>query len=98
VSLPALANVGGVLCLLLYIYSILGTFLFGTVKRNGALDEVINFETFPNAFVTLFTAATAETFNPVYLATTRSSDIEYACTEFPSYQDYANNNCKTAST
>ena len=32
VSIPALTNVGGLLLLFLYIYSILGVFLFSTVK------------------------------------------------------------------
>jgi len=31
-TLPALANVGGLLLLLLYLYSIIGVILFGTVK------------------------------------------------------------------
>ena len=77
VSLPGLVNVGGLLSLLLYLYAVLGTFLFATVKRNGFLDEMVNFETFGNSFVTLFTAATAETFNPVYLATTRTYSIDF---------------------
>jgi hypothetical protein len=77
VSLPGLVNVGGLLGLLLYLDSVRGTQLFSTVKRNGFLDEVINFESFPNAFITLFSAATAETFNPVYLATTKIYSIDF---------------------
>lgn len=33
VTIPALANVGGLLMLMLYLYSILGVSLFATVKQ-----------------------------------------------------------------
>lgn len=42
-TIPALANVGGLLALLLYLYSILGMFLFGKVKLQGGLDSHSNF-------------------------------------------------------
>ncbi len=59
-TLPALANVGGLLLLLLYLYSILGVYLFAEVKRNGLLTDNFNFENFGNAFLTLFTVATGD--------------------------------------
>ena len=39
VSLPALANVGGLLFLLVFIYSVLGVFLFAEVKLNDTLNH-----------------------------------------------------------
>ena len=38
-TLPALANVGGLLLLLLYLYSIVGVILFSGVKRNGLMSD-----------------------------------------------------------
>jgi hypothetical protein len=43
VTLPALANVGSLLLLFVYIYSILGVFMFSSIKLNGALHENVNF-------------------------------------------------------
>ena len=43
VTLPALINVGGLLILLIMLYSILGVYLFAEVKLNGALDVHANF-------------------------------------------------------
>jgi hypothetical protein len=39
ITLPALANVGGLLMLLIFIYAVLGMNLFSTVKFNGALSD-----------------------------------------------------------
>lgn len=43
ITLPALANVGGLLALLLYLYSILGVFLFADIAINGVLTDTMNF-------------------------------------------------------
>jgi hypothetical protein len=41
--LPALTNIGGLLVLFLYIFSILGVFLFAEVKLQYYLDVHANF-------------------------------------------------------
>jgi hypothetical protein len=43
ITIPSLANVGGLLVLLLYLYSILGVFLFATIKEQVALTVHANF-------------------------------------------------------
>ena len=59
-TLPALANVGGLLLLLLYLYSIIGVYLFAEVKRSGILMDNLNYESFLSAFITLFSIATGD--------------------------------------
>lgn len=59
-TLPALANVGGLLLLLLYLYSIVGVILFGDVMRNGLITDTLNYESFANAFVVLFVISTGD--------------------------------------
>jgi voltage-gated cation channel len=54
VSLPALFNIGALLALLLFVYAILGMSLFGHVKQTGALNDMINFETFGRSMQLLF--------------------------------------------
>jgi hypothetical protein len=43
VTLPELTNVGGLLALLLYLYSILGVYLFAEVNLTGVLTDSLNF-------------------------------------------------------
>jgi voltage-gated sodium channel type XI alpha len=43
ITLPSLANVGGLLMLLLYLYAVLGVFLFATVKLQNTLNVHANF-------------------------------------------------------
>ena len=59
-TLPALANVGSLLLLLIYLYAVLGVQLFSNIKRNGYLSDNVNFETFPKAFLTLFIFASGD--------------------------------------
>lgn len=68
VTLPAMANIGSLLGLLLYLYSIIGVLLFGEVKRNGIFNENMNFESFSNAFITLFTVATGDSWNLIMIS------------------------------
>jgi len=67
-TLPSLANVGFLLFLLIYIYSILGMHLFGKVKLNGVLDEHANFQTFWKAFLTLCQITTGENWDRIMFA------------------------------
>lgn len=90
-TLPALVNVGGLLLLLMYLYSVLGVFLFANVKKNDALNEVLNFESFPKAFITMFVLTNGNSWDMLMDATTRERSILYQCIDDPSYEDYINN-------
>jgi len=58
-SLPALLNIGLLLFLVIFIYSIFGMSQFAYVKRDGGLDDMFNFCTFPNSFLCLFMITTS---------------------------------------
>ena len=61
ISIPALANVGGLLMLLLYLYSILGSFSFAFIKLGQAgFNMHANFQTFGRSFLTLMRLSTAD--------------------------------------
>eukprot|EP01062_Namystynia_karyoxenos_P068939 TRINITY_DN6409_c0_g1_i2.p1 TRINITY_DN6409_c0_g1~~TRINITY_DN6409_c0_g1_i2.p1 ORF type:complete len:2273 (+),score=828.29 TRINITY_DN6409_c0_g1_i2:84-6902(+) len=67
-SLPSIANIGGFLLLLFFIYSVLGVNLFALVKRGEGpwgLTYHANFENFPNAALLLFRIVTGENWNAV---------------------------------
>jgi len=60
-TLPSLWNVGAILCLLFYMFSILGVQLFSTIQFGDAYEEHANFRTFSHAFLTLSAAPPART-------------------------------------
>ena len=54
VSLPALFNIGALLALITFVYAIIGMTIFGHVKHQGAVDDLVNFETFGRSMQLLF--------------------------------------------
>jgi len=54
VSMPALFNIGLLLFLIMFIYSIFGMSFFMHVKHNSGLDELFNFETCLRSMMILF--------------------------------------------
>lgn len=65
ISLPALFNIGTLLFLTLFIYAIIGMTSFGHVKKMGAIDNVVNFETFGQSMLVLFRLSTSAGWNEV---------------------------------
>jgi len=54
-SLPSVWNIGSLLFVLLFIYSVLGMQLWGkVVYSEGGLSPQANFRTFPRALLTMF--------------------------------------------
>ena len=64
-SLPALANLGGLFVILQFLYSVLGMQLFGNVAWGDYLNADANFCTFGTAFLTMFRCATGESWNGI---------------------------------
>ena len=71
ITIPSLANIGGLLTLLLYLYSILGVFLFAPVKLQEYMNVHANFESFGIAFLTLIRMATGEGWNYIMMDSKR---------------------------
>ncbi|BFY98489.1 hypothetical protein BsWGS_01529 [Bradybaena similaris] len=65
ISLPAIFNIGALLFLVMFMYSILGMSSFSTVKLNGALNEIVNFQSFGNSFTLMLRLATSAGWNDV---------------------------------
>ena len=90
-SLRPLANIGSLLLLILYIYALAGVIIFGEVKRNGVINNIINFEQFGNALLTLFIIATGDSWSDIGSAFLKRRSVDFDCKEDPSYQDYVDN-------
>ena len=71
-SFPQLSNVGSLLFLLIFIYSILGVFMFGEIKLQSDLNVHANFQTFSAAFLTLFRMSTGESWHTIMYDAARS--------------------------
>lgn len=95
ISLPGLVNIGALLLLLLYLYSILGMQLFGNIKWNGVMNDTLNFETFTNAFCALCAVATGDGWNDIMGSTLKQRSIVYQCMYNPTYQDFVDNGFQT---
>ena len=94
VTIPSLANIGGLLILLIYLDAILGVFLFAPVKLQDTLNVHANFQDFGTAFLTLIRMATGEAWNELLFDSSRARSVIFDCVESPTYEDYARNQCK----
>ena len=65
ITFHQLVNIGALLMILIYLYSVLGMILLGMTMRNGIMNTYMNFENFFNAFLTLFTVTTADSWNSI---------------------------------
>jgi len=67
--MPAVSNVMALLCLVIYIYALLGMSFFGKlplgVGKNGLLNEHANFQSFHVSMLTLFRMSTGESWNGI---------------------------------
>ena len=59
-TLPAMGNIGGLLGLLIFLYSILGVNLFAEIKIIAPLDDVMNFQSFLGSVLVLIKLATGD--------------------------------------
>jgi hypothetical protein len=66
VSMPALFNIGLLLFLVMFIYSIFGMSFFGYVRKSGGITDLFNFETFPNSMIILFQMCTKAGWSGVF--------------------------------
>jgi hypothetical protein len=74
----------------MFIYSIIGMSSFGYVKRTGALDSVVNFETFGSSMLLLFRLSTSAGWNDVL----KPLLVQYPDCD-PNYNNIPNGNCGT---
>uniref|UniRef100_A0A8C5FBM0 Sodium channel protein n=1 Tax=Gadus morhua TaxID=8049 RepID=A0A8C5FBM0_GADMO len=58
-SLPALFNIGLLLFLIMFIFSIFGMSNFAYVKKEAMVDDMFNFETFGNSIICMFMITTS---------------------------------------
>jgi len=87
-TLPAMANVGGLMMLFVYIYAVLGVFLFAPIKYNNELNQYVNFSNIGNAMLALFRVSTGENWHLLLAALYQRKTLDYQCIESADYEDY----------
>ena len=75
-------------------YSVLGVYLFSTVKLNGELSEKANFQSITNSFLMMIRIMTGENWPKFMEALSRQHSPGFDCIKSPKYQDYVNDGCK----
>jgi len=86
-AIPQLTNVGGLLFLLLFLYSVLGVYLFAEVQLQDSLNIHANFQTFGNALITLFRMSTGESWNMIMYDCARARSITFDCKAKQTYEE-----------
>ena len=95
ITLHSLANIGSLLLLIIYTYSVLGMIILGEVMRNGIMNDYINFENFLNAFITLFTVTTGDSWNATQTSFVVTKSPNRDCKDSPTYDNYVANGNST---
>ena len=76
VSMPALFNIGLLLFLVMFIYSIFGMSFFMHVKHTKGLDDMFNFETFFRSMIILFQISTSAGWDGVLAGLMNEDDCD----------------------
>ncbi|CDW81684.1 voltage-gated ion channel superfamily [Stylonychia lemnae] len=90
VTLPAMANVGSLLILFIFIYSILGVYMFADIRLNGELNHNANFQNVSNAFLLLIRISTGGNWSKLMYSLQKASNLQYQCIQDPTFKDYKN--------
>jgi hypothetical protein len=85
-AVPQLTNVGGLLAIFFFLFSVLGVEWFSRVKLQENLMVHANFQTFSSALITLFRMATGESWQAIMYDCSRPKSILFDCVVDPSYE------------
>jgi hypothetical protein len=90
VSLPALFNIGLLLFLVMFIYSIFGMSFFMHVRQMYGIDDIFNFETLFHSMIILFQISTSAGWDGVLAALMNEEECDNTTTEVSPTGDCGN--------
>ena len=85
-------NVGLLMLLIIYLFAIIGVQYFCDMKFNFQMTRLLNFQTLPKAYLTLFGVATGDGWNDLLEALSMEASVSNHCIKNPTYADYVANN------
>jgi len=86
-ALPQLTYVGGLLLLFIFLYSVLGVFLFATITYQDAYTPHANFRTFGNATLALFRMSTGESWHEIMFDSLRPRSVIFECKDSETFAE-----------
>jgi hypothetical protein len=90
VSMPALFNIGLLLFLVMFIYSIFGMSFFMHVRHMYGVDDIFNFETLFHSMIILFQISTSAGWDGVLAALMNEEECNHTATEIRPNGDCGN--------
>ena len=87
-TLPAMANIGALLMLIVFVYAVLGMNLFGYLKPQDFIGSNANFNSFGLSFMTLLRVSTGESWTFLMSDCARELGPGFVCYEISNYQEY----------
>ena len=88
-TLPALANIGSLLMLGLFIFSIIAMNNFAYLKNGNEINNLANFRSFGNSFFTLLRISTGENWDGVLSDSVAYQRPDFVCFQINNYYDFA---------
>ena len=84
-SVPQLLNVGGLLTLIIFIYSVIAMNFFSQVKLNGIMTNHLNFQTIWNSAISLFVMSTGNYFYELTHEVSIKNTLHLTCIANPTF-------------
>ena len=78
-ALPSLASLGMLMLLVVYLYALVGVYLFSAVRLQSMLNENANFQTVSTGILTLIRIATGEAWNEIMDDCARTKSLYFEC-------------------
>ena len=87
-TLPALANIGSLLFLGLFVFSVIAMNNFAFLKDGNQINDKANFRNFKNSFFTLLRVSTGENWDGILVDSVSFQRPDFVCYNIKDYYDY----------
>lgn len=86
--MSAMINICMLMMFIIYLFAIIGVYLFADVKLNEPLTNLVNFQSLPKAYLVLYMVLTRDKWNDIMEALSLEKSATNDCIQGPTYQDY----------
>ncbi len=86
-TLPSIINIALLLLVMMFIFAIIGVFLFSGLKLQTYVEGHANFQNFWTAFLVVFRLSTFDGWNDLMHDAMRGKSQYFDCVDYPTYSD-----------
>eukprot|EP01022_Parablepharisma_sp_SALTPOND_P017475 TRINITY_DN27_c0_g2_i1.p2 TRINITY_DN27_c0_g2~~TRINITY_DN27_c0_g2_i1.p2 ORF type:complete len:498 (-),score=73.78 TRINITY_DN27_c0_g2_i1:69-1562(-) len=90
-ALPSIVSFALLLFIMMYLFAIIGVFLFAGIKRQTFIEGHANFDNFWTAFLLVFRMSTLDGWNDLMHDAMRQRAQYFHCIDYPTYDDISAN-------